>query len=535
MTASTNMHWGETSWQSIPFDQETDFENNRIQKPGWEFDADGRNTKAISDSSEITLTTFDAAGRVIERNSGGSVSWTYYDGNGSPLTSKSTEEQKYQIRSSVLGGKVVTQVWGNGKKYRSYVRGIGNQTAVQTAYAASNATLSESVLFEYSDTFGMSYRTTDKNAAAVAVGDGGEGSPIETDPLGGSVGTSTPYIEEPIIYQPEPEYPELRPFEIAGGQEMMESNFASLYATFGSRIADLPGFGTNWGSFAQLDMMLYDERVENARLGFGFVTNEEYAEQAAAQAAAQTAAGESEGGHEGGHAGSGTDGEGSSEDGASGDGSWVDTSTSTADYNTNIVTINISGYWNFANEFGQTAISGSQFIRFSRSEANRMMNDAYNRAIHLMEGNKNCRDAVSSTKMDAVTEAKRLSAEGKFVPRENEVNGTEVARSLQADGPSRSANPLGGTVVVPSRGGKVEMWNSFFADGGAYVPVGNVYAFQLLNADDRRALTILHELAHVTRRNGHGASFIQALGVDDTIESSSLNAIIWDACFGPQK
>ncbi|MGD9631097.1 MAG: hypothetical protein AB7V18_17810 [Pyrinomonadaceae bacterium] len=89
------------------------------------------------------------------------------------------------------------------------MKGLGNQTAVQTAYASESASLNESVLFEYSDVLGMSYRTTDKNAAAVATGDGGEGSPIETDPLGGSVGTSTPYIEEPIIYEPDPEYPEL--------------------------------------------------------------------------------------------------------------------------------------------------------------------------------------------------------------------------------------------------------------------------------------------------------------------------------------
>ncbi|MEQ1762142.1 MAG: hypothetical protein ABL984_03245 [Pyrinomonadaceae bacterium] len=273
-TASTNMHWGETEWQSVPFAQENDFVNNRIQKTGWEFDADGRNTKAISDSSEITLTTFDAAGRAIERISGLSVSRTYYDGNGAVLTSTSADPQKYQIRSSLLNGQVISEVWGSGKKYRSYVKGIGNQTAVQTAYATPVATLAESVVFEYSDALSMSYRTTDKDASAVATGDGGEGSPIETDPLGGSVGTSSPYLLDPIIYEPDPGFPDLQPFP-SDGPTMPGPDFGSLYATFGSRIADLPGFGTNWGSFSELAMMQYDESVNNARIGLGFQTNEQ--------------------------------------------------------------------------------------------------------------------------------------------------------------------------------------------------------------------------------------------------------------------
>jgi len=122
---------------------------------------------------------------------------------------------------------------------------------VQTAYNSETATLSESVIFEYADASGMSYRTVDKNGAAVATGDGGEGSSIETDPLGGSVGTFTPYFQ-PVIWQPEPDQPLLLPFGSGGGPGIPGQDFGSLYATFGSRIADLPGFGTNWGSFLQL-------------------------------------------------------------------------------------------------------------------------------------------------------------------------------------------------------------------------------------------------------------------------------------------
>lgn len=66
----------------------------------------------------------------------------------------------------------------SGKKHRSFVKGIGNETVIQSAYAAEEATLNELVLFEFSDPSGMSYRTTNKLGAPAATDDGGEGSPI---------------------------------------------------------------------------------------------------------------------------------------------------------------------------------------------------------------------------------------------------------------------------------------------------------------------------------------------------------------------
>ncbi len=59
----------------------------------------------------------------------------------------------------------------------------------------------------------MSQRTTNKLGAATASGDGGDGSPVETDPLGGSVGTSTPYIQQfNSGWEPSPEYPMLHSY-----------------------------------------------------------------------------------------------------------------------------------------------------------------------------------------------------------------------------------------------------------------------------------------------------------------------------------
>lgn len=282
MTQVNNLHWGTSSWQGQNFNQSFTYVNNRIQKPDWLFDGDGRNTKSVADDGETTLKTFDAAGQLVRTLTGHADSVSFYSGQGDEIKRhvRAFNEQtgawvamptKYYIRSSVLKGRVVSEVWGSGKKHRSYVKGIGGQTAVQTAYYTETSPLNESVIFEYSDAMGVSYRTTDKMGNAVAYGDGGEGSPVETDPLGGSVGMSSPYFEEPV-YIPQPEYPELQPYS---PPDLFAPDFSALYASLGSRVADLPGFGTNWGSFSELGMLQYEERVHNAFRGLGFRTSEE--------------------------------------------------------------------------------------------------------------------------------------------------------------------------------------------------------------------------------------------------------------------
>lgn len=193
----------------------------------------------------------------------------------------------------------------------------------------------------------MSYRTTNKLGHAAAYGDGGEGSPIETDPLGGNVGVYTPFITLIIPY--DPEFPEMQPYNPGGAPGQ---SFSSLYATFGSRIADLPGFGTMWGSFSDLDMVQYEERVDNARRGDGFITHEEYRQQhlaLSALASRLTALGYDtqlqgltltitgrinlEGGD-------------LTSDEIVG-GNWIDSSTADTDLENNIVTIHIDSYFDF--------------------------------------------------------------------------------------------------------------------------------------------------------------------------------------------
>lgn len=185
--------------------------------------------------------------------------------------------------------------------------------------------------------------------------------------------------------------------------------------------------------------------------------------------------------------------------------------------------------------FNQNAVRVPSFQRISRLQANTMMNNAFNKAIELMEGNEKCREAVSSNQMDALTQARRLSAEGQFHPRQNEVKGNAIADAFPAT--VQYVYPAG-LISVPTpigaSGGKVNLYNIFF--GGFDIDVGNVLASQLgLNEDDRRVLSLLHELAHITRRNYHASEGGTTADAMDTLETPELNALIWDACFGKKK
>lgn len=222
MKQRNNLHWGIDNWQGASNNMNYTYKNNRIQGIGWQYDADGRNTQSSS-PDDPSSAVFNAAGQIARSNTSQSDAFRYYDGNGREikrLSSHYTGEQngqpiwtvknKYYIRSSVLGNEVVSEAWANGRKNKTFVRAAGAQIAYQTAYSSETASLQEAVIFEYSDASGMTQRSTDRNGFSVASGDGGEGSPVETDPLGGNVGTSTPYIEIIQPYEPSPEYPMLQ-------------------------------------------------------------------------------------------------------------------------------------------------------------------------------------------------------------------------------------------------------------------------------------------------------------------------------------
>ncbi len=185
---------------------------------------DGRNLQTAYPDDYAT-SVYNAAGQMIRSKTAHTDALRRYDGSGREIkrrianfheTANSLDwviqPTKYYIRSSVLGNEVVSEVRANGRKGKTFVRAAGAQLAVQSAYASDAASLQEAVFFEYTDASGMSQRTTDKLGAATASGDGGESSPVETDPLGGNVGTYTPYVELLPPFDPLPEYPMLQPY-----------------------------------------------------------------------------------------------------------------------------------------------------------------------------------------------------------------------------------------------------------------------------------------------------------------------------------
>ncbi len=225
LTQRNNLHWGVESWYGQSNNLSYTYKNNRVQGAGWQYDMDGRNLQTAY-PDDYASSIYNAAGQMIRSKTAQTDALRRYDGNGREIkrqTANFYETQnslnwllqptKYYIRSSVLGNEVVSEVWANGRKGKTFVRAAGAQLATQSAYGSDTASLNEAVIFEYTDASGMSQRTTNKLGAAVASGDGGEGSPVETDPMGGSVGTSTPYIQQfNSGWEPSPEYPMLLPY-----------------------------------------------------------------------------------------------------------------------------------------------------------------------------------------------------------------------------------------------------------------------------------------------------------------------------------
>ena len=80
-----------------------------------------------------------------------------------------------------------------GRKMRTIVRAADAELAWQNVGYYNNA-VNEHVYFQHTDASGMSYRTA--RADATVIGNSGtEGAAAELDPLGGNVGTFTPYFQ----------------------------------------------------------------------------------------------------------------------------------------------------------------------------------------------------------------------------------------------------------------------------------------------------------------------------------------------------
>ncbi|MBK9171732.1 MAG: lipid II-degrading bacteriocin [Chloracidobacterium sp.] len=194
-------------WGTHNFSAERTFVNNRIQNQSqtvWEYDADGR----ITDNGGATLSTYNAAGQLIVYNrqlvpAGENEVTRHYNGDG--MEEKRTqrilkeiepeewewEQQpaKYYIRSTVLGGAVVTDVYDIGTKKRTYVRAGGQEIAWQ------NGDSGGSVVFQATDPVGASIRSAESDGD-IFDAQGTESSPAELDPMGGNVATENPFVTQ---------------------------------------------------------------------------------------------------------------------------------------------------------------------------------------------------------------------------------------------------------------------------------------------------------------------------------------------------
>jgi YD repeat-containing protein len=145
--------------------------NNRRQ--GWDYDAGGRVTHSTDPNGSERTWTYDAAGRLVttaETAAGVTSTLTQaHDGDGRLVHSSngSTAGTDYEVRSSVLGGEVVTRLNQQGGKGYTYVPAGG---LVRARQVGSNYYGQPAIEWSHPDPVGVT--------------ESGPGGPAAYDPLG---------------------------------------------------------------------------------------------------------------------------------------------------------------------------------------------------------------------------------------------------------------------------------------------------------------------------------------------------------------
>lgn len=236
MTQRDNMHWGVENWYGQTNNLAYAYYNDRIVNTGWEHDKDGRVTKSRW-PDDGTESTYDSRGLLTRH-----FSWSpqnteirrFYDGDGREVKRNKTvyvedpeatqypfgewvdEPPVYYIRSSVLGGAVVSETRPTGKKKKTFVTAAGTRLATQFE---GEGTMNDHVNFEHSDASGMSHRSSTASTT-ILTGEGFDGSPAELDPMGGNAGVFSPYFQ----LNPGPIEPEIPILMQTGLEDMMMVN-----------------------------------------------------------------------------------------------------------------------------------------------------------------------------------------------------------------------------------------------------------------------------------------------------------------------
>ncbi|MEJ7623794.1 MAG: hypothetical protein WKF34_07355 [Pyrinomonadaceae bacterium] len=234
LTQRNNLHWGVENWYYQANNLSYTYSNNRVTNTGWVHDADGRVTQsALPDDS--TTSEYDARGllsfqhttqpdgssqtKIRRYNTGdgreGKRTKEVFTVNETPPNygTWNNEPTIYYIRSSVLGGEVVSETTATGGKKKTNVIAAGTKIATQSEYTYNSAT-TKSVSFDHYDAAAMSNRTTTSGGDAYNYDSGYDGAPGEFDPMGGNMGVATPYVTQDPPPDPNPIFPF---FPIDGG------------------------------------------------------------------------------------------------------------------------------------------------------------------------------------------------------------------------------------------------------------------------------------------------------------------------------
>jgi YD repeat-containing protein len=216
MTSRTAKHWSRNL---------TPFGGTYVNNPmnGWQYDADGRNTVSNSVTSK-----FDAAGRLVQangpqrRNNPPLVLTQEFDGDGQRAKKTEYSQTTYLLRSSVMGGAVLTEIRGTpnpyfGQKQKTHVYADGSELAEQNpAYGHA--------LYRAIDPSGVEQMGT------VA---------YQLDPLGNDVGDEDPYLAQNY---PEFSYPTSGDVADLGGDCASRPGIPMNCSAKGSYIRRLLGF-----------------------------------------------------------------------------------------------------------------------------------------------------------------------------------------------------------------------------------------------------------------------------------------------------
>jgi hypothetical protein len=170
--------WGGEVQGGAPNGHDTDipytYSTNKNQRDGLGYDAAGNVT------SDGYFNTYNASNQQTLAESGSYTLAQYYDGDGLRVTKYDNGPTTLYLRSTVLGGAVVTEIDANHNLARGYVYAGSDLLAVQQGSAVS---------WVHSDPVTKSQRTTDARGNVV--------NTVELDPWGANTNRCSSSIFQP--------------------------------------------------------------------------------------------------------------------------------------------------------------------------------------------------------------------------------------------------------------------------------------------------------------------------------------------------